>query len=169
MAHLTQKLGLSRCPLVLKDEKWTIGTTQHQHELLAKGKVISLCQGHIPSHKEKTMQQRLQAEWVSTTVHLTLWENCTSQTKRGQRQNATSKAEAVQARHRLFPHEGRRGHLISFGTRTTVAAGFKCRKYQEDTAGSSRTEGSEVTNSKPTLCLLETNAQTWPGLMCQEN
>lgn len=140
MAHPnSEKLDLSRCPLVLKDKEWTIGTTQHQHELLAKGKVISLCQGHIPSHKEETMQQRLQAEWVSTTVHLTLWENCTSQNKRGQRQNATSKAEAVQARHRLFPHEGRQGHLISFGTGTTVAAGFKCRKYQ-DTAGSSRTE-----------------------------
>ena len=40
------------------------------------------------------MQQRWQMEWISPTLCVSLWNNCTSQTKRGPRQNATSQAEA---------------------------------------------------------------------------
>ena len=73
-----------------------MGTAQHmtpQHELLAKGKVISSCQGHILPYKEETVQQRWRTERISTTLHLAHWKNCPCQMKEGS--NATRKAEVL--------------------------------------------------------------------------
>lgn len=53
------------------------------------------------------MQQRWQMEWISPTLCVSLWNNSTSQTKRGPRQNATSQAEAPKEGSSYSPHESR--------------------------------------------------------------
>lgn len=101
----------------------------HGHALLGKGKVESFCQGHIPPSKEETVQPRWSMEWISTALCLTLWNNCTAQTKRDPRQNAAAKQRP----------RGRPALPTTWikmrASDQLVATGCKCSQYIHYTVG----------------------------------